>query len=503
MRDTRAVRATGLQGEPSLEIIEIIDDDTDTFGQRAPNLTTHDTDGPRWIGPVAAAALVGLIGYGVATSASSGGKPRAAAVTSTSEVTTTTERVPFTVPPPPVPYYAADPPAGYTVRYAEMQTQGAVDFGGGLYELWATPGATANSGSWFSIETSPGGGVFAQDAYRMMAGSRTVAVSHITGGQTLMQFIADGVVGVNITAFGWDDEQLARLAQSISTTGGSLTFTDDWFSGTHDLTTTIRPWIALQGMTSEIVSYAAVGDDPWFTLSVAPNSPPKPGELPADRRAALRFYLDRVTPFEIDGHSATAGALVGSGGQSLATWIDGDNIVSVQGAATTSQIIAFARTVRQVSSATWQDIRSQADVSTGSGDSGFGGSNPVPVASGTDADNGPWAIQVIVSTDRPAAQVVWQTDTGGWAEPAGDTAHIGTFADDHRTYVVADVPRTIAATAELHILRDGLDEFDVPFTDADPTSDRTFGGYAFSEPIPFTAQVVGPDGAVLATWPSP
>ena len=41
------------------------------------------------------------------------------------------------------------------------------------------------------------------------------------------------------------------------------------------------------------------------------------------------------------------------------------------------------------------------------------------------------------------------------------------------------------------------------FIDIDPTSDRIFAGYAFSEPGPYTAQVVGADGTVLATWPSP
>ena len=51
MRDTRDVKASGLQGEALPEIIEILDDGTDPFGDRATNTTNLDTGGPRWVGP--------------------------------------------------------------------------------------------------------------------------------------------------------------------------------------------------------------------------------------------------------------------------------------------------------------------------------------------------------------------------------------------------------------------------------------------------------------------
>ena len=73
MRDTRGVRATGLLGDASAEIIEIIDDDIDVFGDRGANTTMHDTGGPRWVGPTAAVALIAIIGYGIATSTSGSG----------------------------------------------------------------------------------------------------------------------------------------------------------------------------------------------------------------------------------------------------------------------------------------------------------------------------------------------------------------------------------------------------------------------------------------------
>ena len=46
MRDTRDVKASGLQGEALPEVIEILDDDTDPFGDRASNTTIVDVGGP-------------------------------------------------------------------------------------------------------------------------------------------------------------------------------------------------------------------------------------------------------------------------------------------------------------------------------------------------------------------------------------------------------------------------------------------------------------------------
>src|SRR3954451_6906628 len=91
-----------------IEIIEIIEDDNNPFGERAPSHTMEDAGGPRWIGPVAAAALVAIIGYGVATSASSGAPQVAPAPSTTVPHPTTTIPVPTTtIAPKLVPYYAA------------------------------------------------------------------------------------------------------------------------------------------------------------------------------------------------------------------------------------------------------------------------------------------------------------------------------------------------------------------------------------------------------------
>ncbi|HEY0519254.1 MAG TPA: hypothetical protein VGC84_07150, partial [Ilumatobacteraceae bacterium] len=149
------MRAAGLKDDTSVEIIDIIDDGTDPFTDRAPNATMFDTGGPRWIGPAAAAALVALIGYGVATSASTSGAPKVAIAPSTTVAapTTTVPPTATTVAAPIVPYYSADPPREYSVVYADVEQHDDNYYGFGDYQLWATPNATATDGSWFSIAT--------------------------------------------------------------------------------------------------------------------------------------------------------------------------------------------------------------------------------------------------------------------------------------------------------------------------------------------------------------
>ena len=132
-----------------IQVIELIDDDSDAFGDRQRTGTSNDTGGPRWIGPVAAAALAGLIGYGVITSASTNGAPKTASITTTTVASTPTTRpdpASSVVPAVADAYYAADPPPEFTVQYANVQPLDHAPFQGYGYELWATPDASASSG---------------------------------------------------------------------------------------------------------------------------------------------------------------------------------------------------------------------------------------------------------------------------------------------------------------------------------------------------------------------
>jgi hypothetical protein len=470
-----------------------------------------DTGGPRWVGPVAALALVAVIGYGIVTSDSSGGLPTAAPAPSTTHaVPQTTVPPPTTVaaPTPPVPYYAADPPRPYKVRFAEIvqdDRYSPLDF-----QLWAKPGATATTGSWFSIVNYRGQStLYAQNAYRLHTDQGTFAVSHLPSGQTSIQFSNDRSSSLVFTAFGWSDEDLLRLVESVNVDSGEVSFSDPSFLAEYNLRSTVEPWRIVQGLPAEQVYYASSADpNNGFGINVSPIEAIGDRGGPAiDRQTALSFLLDHETPFEVDGHSAVAGSWIDQSGYSLAAWIAGDHMVTVGGQMPVPQLIAIARTVHQVSSAEWAGMRFQVThnlTEENASNQTFTEPQLVPVSFGTDGDGGQWTIRVALAASGSDRQINWAWGLNGSDDVTtpDDTAQINTFVSNDRTYVLADLPRAVAATAELHVTRAGLDPVVAPFNDIDPALDRTFAAYAFTETGPYTAQIIGADGAVLASWPA-
>ncbi len=489
------------------EIIEIIDDDVDPFGERSADTPIYDSDGPRWVGPVAGAVLVALIGYGVATSASSSGAPKVAPITSTTLAPTTTLPTPTTVPPPRVPYYAADPPRQYSVEFAGTQEPELGFDPPGDYQLWATPGSTATSGSWFSIESYSNGmgQIYAIDAYRVQIGEQSIAITHSPTGQTILQFSTNGSAGVMLTSFGRSDDDLIRLAQSLrfEQYADNVTLTDGSLLNGSVKVGSVSPWFAVQGLPVHQIYYTA-GNDFTSSISVvvAVHPPANRGGGAIDRQVALRFFLDHTTPFSVDGHSAVAGALIGQRDYALATWTAGDHIVTISGMMTVPEIIAVARTVHEVSSQEWEGMQLQATQHRG--DNNFGKyeeTEPVAVSFGTDADASPWTITVATATFSTQEQLTWQWGTNGFGATASDRPAINTVVEGTRTYVLANLPRAVAPTAQLQVTRPGVDPVVVPFIDADPELNRTFAAYAFSEATQYSAQIIGADGTVLASWP--
>ncbi|MGZ4723975.1 MAG: hypothetical protein ACXV8L_07155, partial [Ilumatobacteraceae bacterium] len=466
--------------------------------------TATDTSGPRWPGPVAAAVLLGLIGYGVATS--TGSAPKAAPVTTISAVprTTVAAQVPTTtVDAQPVLYYAADPPREYTVGYAERQQFGN-DYGLLSYQLWATPDSSATTGSWFSVTTSQGASpVYATNSYRLQAGDLTIALSHTAGGHALAQFTTASHVGVTIASLGWSDDNLVRLATSLQANQYGFAFTDNWFTSDHQLISTVQPWLVVRGLPVEQIAYATSQDlNGAVVITVAQPPPADVEQSPGDRQIALRYLLDRTTPFSVDGHTAVAGTVIGEAGYSIATWLDGDNIITVGANIPMSQLIAIARTVHQVPASVWAGMQFQADRSR-TNRKAPEATSVLPVSSGTYGDGLVWTIGVVSANALDRRQLIWSWNPQGGGETTPlDTAQINTVVDDKRTVVLADLPRAVAGAAELHVLRDGLDPLVMQFTDLDPTLDRTFAAVAFTEPGPYTAAIVGLDGTVYASWPS-
>jgi hypothetical protein len=496
--------------EDTVEIIEVIDDGVDAFGDRTAHTTVYDSGGPRWVGPVAAIVLIALIGYGVATSASRSSVPKVApAPPTTAHATpTTTEPAPTTtIPKQLLPYYAADPPREFVVQSADLRAGETFNYHPGTYQLWATSGATATSGSWFSIESLRVGpqSFYAVDAYRVDVGGQKVAISHYASGHTIIQASIDDVMSVTITSFGWSDEDLLRLVQSISVSddheGNEVRVDDASLISGHEMLSSVQPWFAVQGVTMEQIYYTS-GSDPYdyFSIGVAQRPPSNQGGSTLDRQVALRFFLDHGTPFEADGHVATAGEVIGQPGQSIATWIAKDHIVTLSAQMPVQQLISIARTVHQVSEDVWDGMLFQATMNRHLFDDYVQGP-PSPVSFGTDANAEDWTISVGVDIAAGQRFVNWQWTNGGFGLVADGTARINTLADSKRTYVMAVLPRSIAPSAQLQVTVAGLDPVSVPFTDTDHTLDSTFAAYAFSEPAQYTVQIIGTDTSVLATWP--
>jgi hypothetical protein len=509
VRDTREVRATGLQGDASAQIIEIIDDDVDVFGDRPGETSLHDAGGPRWVGPVAALALVAIIGYGIVTSASTSSVPSVApAPSTTAGAPTTTPPAPTTteVPQPLVPYYSADPPRQFTVESAETVEPAESSFGPGFYQLWATNDASATTGSWFSVETYAAGliSVYATDAYRVQTARGPMAVAHVPGGQTTVQFAPTTSSMIALTAFGMDDATVIQLAESIDVVRSHVQFDQRQLFADFRVLSTVHPWAAIGGNPAEQIYYTD-GNDPMsgVGITVSPRSASTIGGSTFDRQTALRFFLYNSTTFEVDGHLATAGEVIGQHGYSVATWIANDHIVTVTGQMSVPELTAIAETVHQVSPEEWAGMQFQA--ARHNSDNNFGNfeqTDPVPVSFGTDANAERWTIDVSIATFGERQQVNWAWDRSGYGTRLDDTPRIDSVVDSTRTYVLADLPRGVAPTAQLQILREGFEPVLVQFADTDPSLDRTFSAYAFSEPITYTAQIIGPDGAVLAVWPA-
>jgi hypothetical protein len=498
--------ATVVKTDDDLAIIEIIDDDADPFGDRGTNTAIQDTGGPRWVGPVAAAVLIALMAYGIATSDSSNSAPKVAPVTTIAHAPTTT-RPPApttTVPVPVVPYYSADPPPEYSIQNVRFDdTAGRSIFSPrpGNYQLWATSGSTA----WLSIETYTGGALgVSVDAYRVLAGTHSIAISHLPSGQSIADFTPGGSVSVRITSFGWNDDDLVRLAASVTADQRAIHLNDRSLVDHYQIITTVPPWLAVQGNPVEYVSFSTGQDFRRdVTVTVAPRLPSKAGGDTFDREIAPDYFFANATTFDVDGHVAVAGTVIGQGDFALASWIATDHIVTVSGWVPVQKLIDIARTVHQVMPEEWAGMQLQASRHSADNDFvNYSQSPPAPVSFGTDAASSAWEIDVS-TVGFPNQQLInWQWDVGGFGSIAEDAAQINTVVDGARTYVLADLPRAVAAAGRLQIDRAGLDSVIVPFNDAQPTSDRTFAAYAFSEPVNYTAQIIGTDGAVLASWPS-
>ena len=123
--------------------------------------------------------------------------------------------------------------------------------------------------------------------------------------------------------------------------------------------------------------------------------------------------------------------------------------------------------------------------------------------------DGPWTVQVSANPDDTTEWFVWwigqPSATGTPSETRlslpGPGPSIETLVEHGRTYVLAKVPRSMAG-ATLHVNPTGLPSATQDLLDVDGGLDAEFAAYAFSEPVPYTVEIVDASGQTVASWPT-
>ncbi len=489
----------------TLEIIEIIDDEVEFRNGR---YTTHDAVpdvGRRWVGPVAALALVALIGFGVITPANSSGATARPVPTTPPPSTTVNSSVVDTVPAvnliSPQFYVADPPPAGFTMHFAETLGMGGntADFTDTTTaQLWASDGATANSGTWFVVSRGTHHAT-GRNSYRTLAGDVIVVVEHDpASGQSRLSFTKDGD-SFEITAFGWADRQLLRLVDSIWLADSKIEFQDPFFLSDHKLLLDADPPTALYGLPVAWVGYtvalpASLAQS--FTVTVS-------GYPTANRDVAIRFALTDSSPITVNGLPGIVGRSAADPGLVIVQWRDGNRLISLRGNLPLVPLVAIAQTVQAAPD----------DAVTEMVDAGAQSIPPAldaqPHTVGSGWLGGPWIVQVSTASSvvTPEWFVWWIGQPGGNSTPsetrfsiAEPGPSIETLVEQGRTYVLAKVPRSMTG-ATLHVHRNGQPSVELSLLDVDPGLNDEFAAYAFAEPVPFTAQIVDATGQTIANWP--
>lgn len=480
-----------MKTEPLPDIIEMIDDDVDLFGDRTSSEPVREPRGnsPRWVGPVAAAALLALVGYNVVSSAIGADSQTKTGPNGGIEPE----------------YFVADAPAGFDIYLAEDRGGDgapAADFAdSGPAQLWGTVDATATTGAWFVISQGTHH-TTGRNSYRTIVDGFEVVIEHDPASrQSRLSFTKDGSL-LEITAFGWVDRQLIRLVRSVGIESSAIHFSNLFFTSDHHRIMDSDPASALFGEPVSRVGYSTAVPPvlaEHFTVTVA-------ADHTTDRAAVTRFALTGVSPLTLGDRSAIVGRSSADPTMSVVQWNDGKRLITVDGNLDQDRLSAIAETIHQGSASAVRNqlgsTRAIRDLQT----------PPDTIASGMLADGWAWAIQVSVapSPDNDAQGYLWwiaqPSDSIRPSEirpslPAGAPT-IETMVEHGRTYVVAKVPRSMTG-AVLHINPTGLPTSLSPLFDVDPKFADEFTAAVFDEPVPFTAQIVDGNGTTVAFWPPP
>jgi hypothetical protein len=471
------------------DLAEMIDDDVDLFGDRMPSAVVKGSAGnPRWVGPVAAVALLAVVGYNVATSAIS------AAPHSKAD--------PNLVRPE---YFVADAPPGFEMYLAEARGRDgapAADFPDARpAQLWASDGATATTGSWFVVSQGTHHAT-GRNSYRTIVNGVEVVFEHDTAShQTRLAFTEHGQP-LEITAFGWIDRQLVELVSSINVVDSTVHFDNPFFASDHHHILDGDPATALFGVPVARVGYSTVASARSaqdFTVTVAASNV-------ARRATVTSFALTNVRPSALGDRSAIIGQSSADPTRSVVQWTDGARLITVDGNLGADRLTQIAATVRKGSD---DSVQQQLHVRSAQAIPPLQ-TLPGTIKSGVLDDGRAWEIQVLAANadDTGSGYLWWIAQPSDAIGPrqirpsmAGAAPAIETMVDHGRTYVVAKAPRSMVG-AVLRINPNGLPSTTTPLFVVDPKFADEFTASEFGEPVPFTAQIMDRDGTTVAFWPS-
>lgn len=464
----------------------MIDDDVDYFGDRTPSKTNGDSrERTRWAGPVAAAALLAALGYGVVSSA----------IESDNSAT------------PPNPalidpvFYVTDPPTGFSMYLAEQRGDPgtAADFlARAPAEMWATPDASATTGTWFvvSVGTHHSTG---RSSYRVVVDGTEVVVEHDPETrQSRLSFSKNGYE-LEITALGWLDRQLLRLVRSVNVDASGLDYTNAFFVTDHKRILQADPASALEGLPAARVGYSTglpTELAEYFTITVAGDDVESPAMV-------TKFALTNTASTAIGNLPAIVGQSASDPTVSIVQWRDGGRLITLRGNLSLERLGAIAQTVHpSAADDVHQQLREQDPPSVASRPD-----RENTIVSGMLGDRSTYVIQVDAWVQHGVALgYLWWIDDidGGLVAQPSVTARspsIETFVDHGRTYVMAKVPRSMKG-AQLHVNPTGLPSIITPLTEESPTLGDLFAASVFLEPVPFTAHITDADGTTVASWPT-
>ena len=471
------------------ERVEMIDDDWDVFGDHSFNRASRGREGSRWVGPVAAIALLALVAYGVASSSTTSSPAHAPTIAGLIKTQ----------------FYVADPPTGFDMYLAEER-----DGGGdatpdltvnGPAQLWATNDASATAGSWFLVSRGSHHAT-GNNSYRTIVDGIEVIIEHDPPtGQSRLAFTKDGHP-LEITALGWLDRQLVRLVKSVSVDESEIRFSERFFATDHRQILATDPAAAMFGLPVTRVGYttglpAALARS--FTVTVG-------GDNIVNRSMVLKFALSNTTSFAVGDLTAIVGQSVADPTVSVAQWQDGERLITMQGNVAAEQLEAIAQTVHPSSK---RSVHKTLDAHAARTVPALE-VEPETIASGMLSDGWPWTIQVSARNhDNASDGYLW------WIGQPGDSTQpterkislpsgqptIETAVEHGRTYILAKVPRSMTG-AQLHVNPNGLASTVAPLVMVDPSLADDFTATVFFEPVPFTARIVDSAGVTVASWPT-